>query len=96
MAYRWNPRVATRTYDGTAFILLDSRMVSLNEVGSRIWELCRDGAELDEVGRMIAQEFETTEDVARRDAEQFVTDLVARDMLLTEDASRAEGGSHEA
>ncbi len=80
--YRWNSRVASRTLEGTAFVLLDSRMLSLNPVGSRIWEHLRDGGTVEDVARRIALEFDTTEEVAARDAAGFVEDLLARDLVV--------------
>ncbi len=85
--YSWHPRVASRTLDGTAFLLLDSRMLSLNPVGTHIWEACRDGATLGRVAAEIAQEFATTETTAARDAETFIADLVARGMLIANEAA---------
>lgn len=81
-ALRWNPKVACRTLDGTAFILLKSRMVSLNEVGTFIWERFKDGAELDEVVERVVEEFEVAREVARADALEFVHALVEKEMLI--------------
>ena len=55
---KWNPKVACRTLEGTAFILLDSRMVRLNEVGTRIWELFEEGSTVKSVVDQIVEEFE--------------------------------------
>lgn len=80
--YRWNPLVSCRTLDGTAFILLKSRMVSLNEVGTFIWERLENGAELAHVVAKVVEEFETTGDAARQDAEEFVRVLIDKEMLV--------------
>ena len=50
----WNQRVACRTIKSTAFVYVGGRMVSLNEVGTRIWELFKDGATLASVSAAIA------------------------------------------
>ena len=47
--FMWNPKVACRTLDETAFILLNSRMVRLNEVGTRIWDLFEIGSSINTV-----------------------------------------------
>jgi Coenzyme PQQ synthesis protein D (PqqD) len=78
----WNPRVAARTLDGTAFVLLEARMVSLNEVGTRIWGRFKDGANLEEVVQTVLAEFDTDEEQARADARAFIAALVGRNMLI--------------
>ena len=83
--YEWNPKVACRTLDGTAFILHNSRMVSLNEVGSRVWELFEHGSTLDAVAQTIADEFEVTPETALADANHFVDELLARELLVPTD-----------
>lgn len=80
--YRWNPLVSCRTLDGTAFVLLKSRMVSLNEVGTFIWGRLETGAELDAVVSDVLAEFETDDGTARNDAQTFVLALLDREMLV--------------
>ena len=36
--FKWSPRVASRTLEETAFILNQSQMVSLNPVGTFVWD----------------------------------------------------------
>lgn len=78
----WNPRVACRTLDETAFILLNSRMVRLNEVGTFIWELYENGSTIDEVVAQVVEEFETTTEQAAADANAFVDELVTKELLI--------------
>ena len=87
----WNPRVACRTLDGTAFILLNSRMLRLNEVGTYIWERFEDGSTLDQVVEGIVSEFETTAGRAKADAQAFVKQLVAKEVLVPV-SSRSQTG----
>ena len=82
----WNPRVACRTLDETAFILLNSRMVRLNEVGTRIWELFENGSTLDTVVAQIVEEFETSTEQAAEDARVFVSELVEKELLIPVEA----------
>jgi hypothetical protein len=81
----WNPRVACRTLDETAFILLNSRMVRLNEVGTFIWEQYENGSTIDAVIALIVEEFETTQVQATEDARSFVGELVQKDLLIPVD-----------
>ena len=67
---------------GTAFILLNSRMLRLNEVGTYIWERFEHGSTFPRVVRAIVDAFDTTETHARVDARAFVDELVARDALV--------------
>ena len=80
--YRWNPRVACRTLDGTAFVLLDSRMVRLNAVGTRMWELLEQGATLKTVRLRIVKEFDVEARRAAADLQAFVDALQARGLLV--------------
>lgn len=84
-ALTWNPRVACRTLDETAFILLNSRMVRLNEVGTFIWEAYEKGSTMDEVIALIVEEFETTKEQAAEDARVFVGELVQKELLIPVD-----------
>jgi hypothetical protein len=79
---KWNPKVACRTLEGTAFILLSSRMVSLNEVGTFIWESLKEGATLDQVVASVLEEFDTSPDVARADARELISTLLEKEMLV--------------
>lgn len=80
--WRWNPRVACRVVDDNAFILLDSRMVSLNEVGTAVWAAFERGATVHDAVHAVTSTFEVEEKVARSDAEAFVAELAARNMLI--------------
>ena len=80
--WMWNPKVACRTLDGTAFILLNSRMLSLNEVGTFLWDRLENGANLDALVADVLSEFETTTEQARNDAQAFVHTLVEKELLI--------------
>jgi GeoRSP system PqqD family protein len=73
---RRNPRVAARVVDGKALIVvIDQRKLhTLNEVGTRVWELC-DGRELSEIVRSVVDEFDVDEPSAERDVRAFVKQL---------------------
>ena len=80
--YEWNPKIACRTLEDTAFILYQSRMVSLNEVGTFIWERFREPAGVSEVVDAVLEQFETTREQASCDVEGFVRLLAARDLVV--------------
>lgn len=82
LALKWNSKVACRTLEGTAFILLKSRMVSLNEVGTFIWEQFEKGTTIEGVAAQVVKQFETSLDAARTDAREFVRALVEKEMLV--------------
>lgn len=79
---RWNPKVSSRTLDGSAVTLLDSRMISFNEVGTFIWECFQHGATLAQVEERVADAFDVSSERAQHDTYAFVANLVARSMLL--------------
>lgn len=79
---RWNSEVACRTLEGTAFILLESRMVRLNEVGTTIWELFESGSTLRDVVAEIVARYDAPLDQVAADARAFVSELLAKEMLV--------------
>ena len=70
------------TLEDTAFILYQSRMVSLNEVGTFIWERFREPAGVCEIVDSVLEQFETTRAQASCDVEEFVRLLAARDLVV--------------
>jgi hypothetical protein len=78
----WNPQAACRTLEGTAFILLNSRMMRLNPVGTRIWELFENGSTVAAVVACIVEEFDTTSEQAAADAHVFVSELLGKGLLI--------------
>ena len=81
-SYRWNSESSCRTLDGTAFVLLGNRMVSLNEVGTFLWERLERGAELEQLVSAVVDAFETTHAQASADTAAFVSRLVGEAMLV--------------
>jgi len=82
---RHNPRVAARIVEGHALVVvLDQRQVHrLDEVGSRIWELC-DGRTLGAICDQVVSEFEVTRDEALEDMLNFIQDLRDAGALIVE------------
>lgn len=79
--YAWNPQVACRTLEETAFILHESKMMSLNEVGTFIWEQFKTPISLQRVVDAVVEEFDTTPETASRDVHLFCEQLLNRQLL---------------
>ena len=77
-----NERLATRTLDDTAFILLRSKMVSLNDVGTFVWDHFASPSTVGDATRAVLDEFDTTEAQARPDVRTFVADMLSRSLLV--------------
>ena len=73
-----NDRTACRVIGGQAVVItIDHNQVHvLNEVGTRVWELC-DGRSLDAIVDEIVAEFEVEPARAARDVRAFAERLVA-------------------
>ena len=86
-----HPDSASRVYDGEAFIVLPQshQYKILNHVGTRVWELIDGVRTVDEMARVIAEEYEVSVEKAREDVIEFVTDLKAHGMLAGGDNGKA-------
>lgn len=67
---------------------LDS-IYTLNEVGTRLWELVDGGASLDEIVAAICAEFEVGELDARHDAADFLAELLRLGLFRAADDREA-------
>jgi hypothetical protein len=80
--------IAARILGGEMMIMsaADSTFFTLNEVATVIWQAADGCTPLTEiVQRKICEEFEIEPDVARRDAEEFITELSQHGILLVSD-----------
>ncbi len=95
-----HPDVAWRSWDGEVVILApaghhqaagdglsDGAEHDLNEVGSRIWELCDGTRSVREIAQALAEEFEVNLGTAERDAAEFVANLLTTRLLLPQSVS---------
>jgi hypothetical protein len=78
-----NPKTAWRIIEGEAVILsLDTKVLrGLNPVGSRIWELIDGQRSLEEIVRLIVQEFDVTPEDAAQDVHAFTQELLDRGLV---------------
>ena len=78
--------VAHRVVDGTALIVLpqDAKMLTLNEVGSSIWNLLGERT-VDQIAEQLVEEYEVTMEQALNDVVEFLTMLHEREIVKIEE-----------
>jgi hypothetical protein len=85
--------IAARMLGGEMMVMSasDSTFFTLNEIATVIWQAADGRTPLSEiVENRVCQEFEVEPEVARRDAEQFVSELSQHGILLVSDQPIAE------
>ena len=77
-----SPDSAWRVVEGQAVIIHADvqRMRVLNEVGSRVWELC-DGRTLQEIVDKVCSEFDAPAEQVAADVDAFVRELLDKKMV---------------
>lgn len=67
-------KTASRIVEGEAIIFTpeDSMIHSLNEVGTRIWELLEEEKTIEEIVKVICHEYEVEEKEAEKDILEFI------------------------
>lgn len=82
-----HPQVATRTVDGEAVIVLaDSGQVNvLNPVGTRMWELMDGKRNIQQIVDAICEEFDVSEEEAKRDVEEFLQQLINANAIVLQE-----------
>ena len=75
---------ASRIIDGQAVIMTlnDNTLHTLNEVGSRIWELCDGKKTLEDIVGVIDEEYIVDNEMGKTDCEAFVKKLCTKGMLM--------------
>ena len=66
-----------------AIIFSGGSMLSLNEFGIELWELC-DGLTVDEMVASLMPEFDVAEDVLRADIQDFLDSLLQKGFIRYE------------
>lgn len=79
-----NPKIAARVVNGEALILTphDSVLHTLNPVATRIWELLRTHATLEDVVAAVVAEYDVAPEVAAADLAELLADLEAKQILV--------------
>ncbi|MCC7537186.1 MAG: PqqD family protein [Deltaproteobacteria bacterium] len=88
---RQSERIASRVIDGKAVVIvLDAhRLHTLNEVGTRVWELA-DGRSIASIAEALAADFEVDRDTALADTARFVQELRALGAIEVDEPERAQ------
>jgi len=92
--------VQKRSKDVLLFNIDDGSYYALNEVGNRIWDLCDGTHTVEQLVRMLAKEYNATEEMIETDALELLEDLRSKNLvvdrsgdLIGNDASDALQGS---
>ena len=84
---RHHPRTASRVFSGEAVVIspAENMVRMFNPVGSRIWELADGVLTVEEIAQRLTEEFAVDLTTAQAQVEQFVDELVAKDLLTFAD-----------
>ena len=90
---RHHPESAGRVLDGEAVVVTpaDSRMHTLNEVGTFLWDRADGARSVAELAEAVEARFEVDAQTARSDTAQFVADLEALGILVLDEAPGSPG-----
>ncbi len=77
------PDIIGRNIDNEAVLVIPSqgKVKVLNEVGASIWELLNGEKTVKEIASIIAQEYAISQEIAEKDALEFVNNLWKKNML---------------
>ena len=87
-----HPAVEWREIDGESTLVLPYEPAAsheLNEVASRIWELCDGRRTVREIAARVVEEFEVDLATAEDDAGEFVREMLQGGLLLPGDGASA-------
>jgi len=78
------PAAAWRVIDGEAVMVLPAtgKVHTLNEVGTRFWELVDGQRTLEQIAAALADEFDAPSERVEADCRAFVEELSARGLLV--------------
>lgn len=87
-----NENTASRIIDGQAVIMTlgDNTLHTLNDVGSRIWEVCSDPKTIEEIITVINEEYTVSYEEIKADCEVFIQEMLTKGMLTMQD-EKAKG-----
>lgn len=74
---------ASRIIDGEAVILrpMDNAILTLNETGTRIWELLAESPAVDRIIRIVCDEFDVEEEAAATDVTAFLEEMERKGLV---------------
>ena len=77
-------QVAARVVDGSAVIVTADAVdvMVLNEVGTRIWALIDGAHNAEQIAQLIAREYAVSDEQARRDAAEFLEQLISAQAIV--------------
>jgi Coenzyme PQQ synthesis protein D (PqqD) len=64
------------------FNMDDGQYYSLNEIGSRIWELCDGSRSVGQVVSSLGEEYDSPAEIIKSDALELLEELVLADLLV--------------
>lgn len=77
-SFRPNPDVVVTTLDDGESVLLDlntRQYYSLNDTGTRVWELLKEGRDVDAIARALTEEWDVSYNEARTYTRTFLNEL---------------------
>lgn len=85
--WKQNPAMITRTIDGLAVIMdpQEGRVLSLNPVGTLIWDMADGSNAQEDILTAVCSEFDVSRDEASPDLVEFVEKLAGKNLLLVEE-----------
>jgi hypothetical protein len=87
--YRPHPDVVSTQIDEEESVLLSlktQQYYSLNETGSRIWELLSEGYDAEDIALEITKEWDATPDEALEHVQSFLQELNEEGLVATDEA----------
>ena len=74
------------------FNMDDGQYYSMNEIGSRIWELCDGSRSVGQVVSILCEEYDSPAEIVNRDALELLEELVVADLLMEGPQPSADPG----
>ena len=78
-----SPDIADQIIDGEAVIITPGQMMVnvLNAVGSRIWDLADGERNIENIAKILTEEFDVSYETALEDATEFTGDLAEKEIM---------------
>jgi hypothetical protein len=78
-----SPDTAHQIIDGEAVVITPGQMMVhvLNTVGSRIWDLADGKRNIQDIAKILTEEFDVSYEAALEDAVEFTGDLAGKEIL---------------